>query len=96
MEGSNNKRTFDELREIILRDLTQSQKTINQISSETGINWKTVENHLTFLVGKGLAREIFSSKFVRIFEATEKGQAAANGGQQDNSQFEKTGEVKIG
>ncbi|HLG23304.1 MAG TPA: ArsR family transcriptional regulator [Candidatus Nanoarchaeia archaeon] len=62
------KRTFTELREIILLSLSKGQKTINQISSETGINWKTVENHLVHLVGKGLTREVVSSPYVRIFE----------------------------
>ena len=67
---SQSKRRFKELREIILRHLAKGQITINQLASDTGINWKTVDNHLTFLVGKGLAKEVFSSKFVRIFEIT--------------------------
>lgn len=66
--ASVSKRTFSELREIILLSLSKGQKTINQISSETGINWRTVENHLVHLVGKGLAREVVSSQYVRIFE----------------------------
>ena len=65
---SNLKRTFIELREIILLSLSKGQKTINQISSETGINWKTVENHLVYLVGKGWVREVVRSQYVRIFE----------------------------
>ncbi len=50
--------------------LASGQKTINQISNETGINWRTVENHLTYLIGKSLVREAFSSSYVRIFELT--------------------------
>ena len=50
--------------------LAPGQKTINQISSETEINWKTVENHLVHLVGKSLVREAFTSSYVRIFELT--------------------------
>lgn len=67
------KRPFTELRELILSNLSSGQKTINQVSSETGINWKTVDNHITFLIGRGLAREVFSSSYVRIVEITERG-----------------------
>ena len=64
------KRTFIDIRNNILSSLASGQKTINQISSETQINWKTVERHLVYLVGKGWAREVFSSAYVRIFELT--------------------------
>ena len=64
------KRTFIEIRNSILSSLASGQKTINQISSETFINWKTVERHLTYLTGKGWVREAFSSSYVRIYEMT--------------------------
>ena len=64
------KRTFIKIRNSILLSLASGQKTINQISSETQINWKTVERHLVYLIGKGWAREAFSSAYVRIFELT--------------------------
>ncbi len=64
------KRPFIEIRNSILVCLAQGQKTINQISGETSINWKTVERHLTYLVGKGWVREAFSSAYVRVFELT--------------------------
>ena len=73
MEKSPKKRRFSELRDTILAALSDEQKTLNQISSETGINWKTVDNHITFLIGKGLVKEVFSSRYVRIVEITEKG-----------------------
>jgi len=64
------KRTFLEIRNSILISLASGQKTINQISSEAQINWKTVERHLVYLIGKGWVREAFSSAYVRIFELT--------------------------
>ncbi len=64
------KRTFEELRDLILSTLYKDKKTINQVSIESGINWRTVEKHLTFLIGKKLVTEIFSSEYVRIFELT--------------------------
>ncbi|MBI2541697.1 ArsR family transcriptional regulator [Candidatus Woesearchaeota archaeon] len=67
-EGSYIKRSFIDIRNPILISLASGQKTINQISSETRINWKTVERHLTYLIGKGWVREAFSSAYVRIFE----------------------------
>lgn len=97
MKSGNGKRKFSELREIILRALAHDQKTINQLSSETGINWRTISNHLVYLVGRGLAKEVFSSRFVRIFEITEKGlmQIGIKASDKLNSQFEQSGEVKI-
>ena len=67
------KRTFSDLRRLILEELMQGKKTVNQLSTESGINWKTVDNHLTYLVGKGFVRIVFSSSYVKIFELTEAG-----------------------
>lgn len=68
--GFSAKRKFIDIRNSILLSLAPGQKTINQISSETDINWKTVERHLVYLIGKGLVREAFTSAYVRIFELT--------------------------
>ena len=68
--GFSPKRTFIEIRNSILLSLASGQKTINQISNEAQINWKTVQHHLVYLVGKGLVREVFNSAYVRIFELT--------------------------
>ncbi len=64
------KRTFADIRSSILLSLASGQKTINQISNETKINWKTVDNHLVHLMGKLLVKEAFTSPYVRIFELT--------------------------
>lgn len=71
--NGNGKRTFIEIRKDILKCLSQGQNTINNISNQTGINWKTVDNHLVYLMGRGLVDEVFSSEYVRIFELTEAG-----------------------
>jgi len=67
------KRTFKVIRNTILTCLTKGKMTINQISNSTGINWKTVEKHLTYLIGKKMIDEVFSSEYVRIFELVERG-----------------------
>ena len=67
------KRTFQELRNLILIQLYRSKKTINELANDAGVNWKTTELHLTYLVGKGLVTEVFASPYARIFEITEKG-----------------------
>jgi predicted transcriptional regulator len=72
-ESAISRRTFSTLRSTIMLALSKGTKTINQISTETGINWRTVELHLTYLVGKGLAKEIFNSTYVRIFTLTDEG-----------------------
>lgn len=71
------KRTFHELRYLILTLLLQGQQTTNQISVKTGINWRTVESHLTFLIGKGFVSEVFKSEYVRIFKLTQDGERQA-------------------
>ncbi len=79
MNGMNGKkRTFSELRHIILIALLSGQQTTNQVSIRTGINWRTVEAHLTFLIGKGYVTEVLKSEYVRIFKLTEKGILHAN------------------
>ena len=40
---------------------------------DTGINWKTVEKHLTYLLGKKLIEEVYNSDYLRIFDLTDKG-----------------------
>ena len=74
---SGRKRTFRELRQIILIGLLSGQQTTNEISVKTGINWRTVESHLTFLIGKGFAAEVIKLKYVRIFKLTPIGEEHA-------------------
>lgn len=77
------KRTFIEIRKLILLNLAGGKLTINQLANKTGINWKTVEKHLTYLIGKKYVDEIFSSEYVRIFELTELGKNVASEIQKD-------------
>lgn len=67
------RRLYDDIRILILMALSKGQSTINKISKDTSINWKTVENHLVYLLGKGYVSEIFKSEYVRIFEITKEG-----------------------
>ena len=71
----NPKRTFKELRQHILSAMLRGRKTVNQLAKDTGINWKTVDNHLIWLKGRGFVREVFASSFVKIYELTEEGRA---------------------
>ena len=68
------KRRFGDIRKNILLSLAGQRNTINDISKKTKTNWKTVENHLNYLRGRGLVNEAFSSEYVRIFELTPEGQ----------------------
>jgi DNA-binding transcriptional ArsR family regulator len=68
------KRTFNNIREKILLTLSEEKRTINDISKKSQINWRTVENHLTYLSGRGLVNEAFSSEYVRLFEITAEGE----------------------
>ncbi len=68
------KRTFKDIRKTILLCLCDGRKTVNDISTKTDINWKTVDNHLIFLTGKGYVDKVFDSPYVKIFELTPSGQ----------------------
>jgi PAS domain S-box-containing protein len=76
INGNDNgsKRTFSTLRNMILIALSKGQLSINEISHLSGINWKTVENHLVYLIGRRLAHEHFTSRYVRLFELTKHGE----------------------
>ncbi|MBI2176548.1 hypothetical protein HYU40_04370 [Candidatus Woesearchaeota archaeon] len=75
MNGS--RRTFRELRQAILIALLSGQQTTNEISIGTGINWRTAETHLTFLVNKGFVAEVVKLEYVRIFNLTPIGEEHA-------------------
>ena len=67
------KRSFAYIRKVILTSLLADNTTINSISKSSKINWKTCENHLVYLCGRGLVTEVFSSDYVRMFQLTNKG-----------------------
>ena len=69
------KRTFSYLRHLILLNLNTGPQSINQISINSGINWKTVENHLIHLIGKELVKISLRTTFLKIYELTDKGRA---------------------
>ena len=67
------KRKFAQIRDSILFQLSFGKQTINQIAHETNANWKTIDLHLTFLMGKGMVVEVFRSDYARIYELTPEG-----------------------
>ncbi len=71
------RRTFKELRQAILIGLLPGQQTTNGISVNTGINWRTAEAHLKFLVDKGFVSEVLKLAYVRIFKLTPIGEEHA-------------------
>ena len=72
-ESDKSKRTFLYLRHLILIALLKGPQTINQISINSGINWKTAENHLTHLTGKGLIALLYQTPYLKIYQLTDKG-----------------------
>jgi DNA-binding transcriptional ArsR family regulator len=61
------KKTFKEIRQIILKDFEKGERTVNEIAQSTRLTWRTVDNHLTYLIGKGLVEPVFVSEYVRIY-----------------------------
>jgi len=67
------KKKFGEIRKLILKELTKGQKTVNEISQATGLTWRTVDNHLIYLIGKGLVEPVLISQYVKIYKLKEAG-----------------------
>lgn len=82
------RRTFGHIRILILKALYDKRKTINQIAKDINVNWKTVENHLTYLSGKQFIAEVFTSEYVRIFSITPKGKEHLKGLADDHDEVE--------
>ncbi len=74
------RRKYAHLRSLILKTFVAGQKTVNQVATETGINWRTVDNHVVYLTGRGFLREVFVSRYVKIYEITDRGRSALKGG----------------
>ena len=70
------KRLVSELRLIRLRGLSSGQKTVNQLSTDVGINWRTVDKHIIHLIGRGYASPVFISPYVKIYQITDAGRHA--------------------
>jgi predicted transcriptional regulator len=70
------KRTFLEIRKIILFSLSSGQKNINELADTAGVNWRTTRNHLIYLIGMGYVKEVISTPQVRIIEITQYGMEA--------------------
>lgn len=62
------KKTFKEIRALILKELEKGQKTVNELATATKLTWRTVDNHLIHLIGRGLVEPVFVSEYVRIYK----------------------------
>ncbi len=73
--GNHKKRSFDEIRMKLLKTLANNKKqTLNELAVNSGLCWRTAKTHIVYLKGKGFAKEVLSTPYVRIFEVTEKGE----------------------
>ena len=65
------KRKFEELRAQILRELKKGERTVNQLAKAAKTNWRTIDKHITFLVGKGKVEPVLQTRYVRIYRLAE-------------------------
>lgn len=68
------------MRHVLLKALAVGQKTVNQLGKDAGVNWKTADNHLIHLIGRGFVKPVFISPYVKIYEITDAGRQALKGG----------------
>ncbi len=67
------RRTFQQIRKSLVRELTSKDRNLNQLARAAGVSWKTAENHLIYLIGRGYVIKVVDSPYVKIFRITEKG-----------------------
>ena len=71
MAARRKKRTFEELRRAILKELAKGERTVNQIADATKTQWRSVDKQLIFLIGLGKVKPVFISKYVKIYKLAE-------------------------
>jgi predicted transcriptional regulator len=67
------RRTFEQIRKTLIRELSKGERNLNQLARATKVNWRTAENHLIYLIGRGYAIKTVDSPYVKIFRITDKG-----------------------
>lgn len=67
------KRTFEELRKEILKELKKGERTVNEIAKATGIEWRSVDKQLIYLTGLGKVEPVLRTKYVKIYKLAEGG-----------------------
>lgn len=67
------RRSFADIRFDLLQAISTSRSTVNDLSKRTDINWKTVDNHLIYLCGRGWAEKVYDSPNIKIFDITQEG-----------------------
>lgn len=64
------RKTYPQIRQLILDAFGPGERTVNQLASETGLTWRTVDLHLIHLIGKGLVEPVFLSPYAKIYRKT--------------------------
>jgi len=65
------KRTFNVLRKEILKELSKGERTVNQLAKATGIEWRSVDRQLIYLIGMGKVRPVIETSYVKIYKLAE-------------------------
>ncbi|MBI4143945.1 ArsR family transcriptional regulator [Candidatus Woesearchaeota archaeon] len=70
------RKTYLIIRLFILQSLLQKEKSVNNIAHDTGINWRTVDKHLDYLLEQGLVSKFYFAEQLKIYSITELGRHA--------------------
>lgn len=65
------RKTYPQIRQLILDAFNAGERTVNQIASVTGLTWRTVDLHLIYLIGTGKIEPVFVSPYVKIYRKKE-------------------------
>ncbi|RJQ19967.1 hypothetical protein C4580_04755 [Candidatus Woesearchaeota archaeon] len=61
------RKTYREIRQLILDAFDSGERTVNDIAQTTGLTWRTVNLHLIYLLGTQKIEPVFISSYVKIY-----------------------------
>jgi predicted transcriptional regulator len=87
------RRTNRIIRSLILKIVNSNPQPIREIAKKSGIDWYSTERHLTYLKGRGIVKEVFTHRLLRLFQLTELGIQVVS--ELQNSKKEINGRIEI-
>lgn len=70
---ADDRKTYLIIRLFILQSLLQKEKSVNNIAYDTGINWRTADKHLDYLLEQGFVSKFYFAEQLKIYAITDLG-----------------------
>lgn len=67
------RRNYLTIRLLILLNLSEKTKSVNELASDAHINWRTTAKHLAYLESKGFVEKHYFAEHLSIYRITKLG-----------------------